>query len=106
MDSPDIGDMGFAQCLCQTSPKQNIIGYTLDSRLIYGINPIGALSIPMGSIHAQKTNGIDPIGVLRASMGLIPYMCSGHLWDQSHRCTQSTYGINPIGMLRAPMGVI
>ena len=29
-------------------------------------------------------------------MGLIPYMCSGHLWDQSHRCTQSTYGIDPI----------
>ena len=55
---------------------------------------------------SEVTNGIDPIGVLRPPMGSIPYVSSYYLWDRSHRCPQITYGIDPIGVLRSPMGLI
>ena len=50
--------------------------------------------------------GIDPIGDLRTPMGSIPKVTLGHLWDQSHKCSEDTYGIDPIVDLRTPMGSI
>ena len=49
--------------------------------------------------------GIDPIGDLRTPMGSIPKVTLGHLWDRSHKCSEDTYGINPIAHFLLPMGL-
>ena len=57
-------------------------------------------------MESQMRYGIDPIGDLRTPMGSIPKVTLGHLWDRSHKCSEDTYGIDPIVDLRTPLGSI